>query len=51
MQRTPEILPCLWFDGLVGDPASANPARAMQAMLQMKKVDLAKIRRACDGAA
>ncbi len=36
---------------LVGDPASPNAARAMRAMLQMKKIDLAKIRQAYDGAA
>ena len=27
MQLTPEILPCLWFDGLVGARASASSAR------------------------
>ena len=34
---------------LVGDPESANSQRAMKAMLQMKKIDIDKIRRAYDG--
>ena len=34
---------------LVGDPGSAKSQRAMKAMLQMKKIDIDKIRRAFDG--
>jgi hypothetical protein len=33
----------------VGDPASEKSQRAMKAMLQMKKIDLEKIRQAYDG--
>jgi len=36
---------------LVGDPGSGKSQRAMKAMLQMKKIDLEKIREACDGTA
>jgi predicted 3-demethylubiquinone-9 3-methyltransferase (glyoxalase superfamily) len=35
----------------VGDPASEKSQRAMKAMLQMKKIDLEKIRQAYDGKA
>jgi predicted 3-demethylubiquinone-9 3-methyltransferase (glyoxalase superfamily) len=35
---------------LVSDPTSEKSQRAMQAMLQMKKIDLAAIKRAYDGA-
>lgn len=34
---------------LVGDPASAKSQRAMRAMLQMKKIDIDKIRQAYEG--
>jgi predicted 3-demethylubiquinone-9 3-methyltransferase (glyoxalase superfamily) len=34
---------------LVGDPDSANSQRAMKAMLQMKKIDIEKIRQAYEG--
>jgi len=34
---------------LVGDPGSEKSQRAMRAMLQMKKIDLEKIRQAYDG--
>lgn len=34
---------------LVGDPGSTQSQRAMRAMLQMKKIDLEKIRQAYDG--
>ena len=34
---------------LVGDPGSGKSQRAMKAMLQMKKIDLEKIRKAYDG--
>jgi predicted 3-demethylubiquinone-9 3-methyltransferase (glyoxalase superfamily) len=34
---------------LVGDPKSEKSQRAMQAMLQMKKIDLEKLKRAYDG--
>jgi predicted 3-demethylubiquinone-9 3-methyltransferase (glyoxalase superfamily) len=34
---------------LVGDPDSEKSQRAMRAMLQMKKIDLKKIKRAYDG--
>ncbi len=34
---------------LVGDPGSEKSQRAMKAMLQMKKIDLEKIRKAYDG--
>lgn len=34
---------------LVGDPESAKSQRAMQAMLQMKKLDIAALQRAYDG--
>ena len=34
---------------LVGDPGSEKSQRAMKAMLQMKKIDLEKIRQAYDG--
>lgn len=62
----PEAQQCGWLEGrfglswqaipralaeLVGDPASPNSARAMRAMLQMKKIDLEKIRQVYDGAA
>ena len=36
---------------LVGDPDSANSQRAMKAMLQMKKIDIEKIRQAYHGQA
>jgi predicted 3-demethylubiquinone-9 3-methyltransferase (glyoxalase superfamily) len=34
---------------LVGDPHSAKSQRAMKAMLQMKKIDLERLKRAYDG--
>jgi predicted 3-demethylubiquinone-9 3-methyltransferase (glyoxalase superfamily) len=37
------------LDELVGDPASEKSQRAMQAMLQMKKIDIAEIRHAYEG--
>ena len=36
---------------LVGDPGSEKSQRAMQAMLQMKKIDLERIRQAYEGTA
>jgi predicted 3-demethylubiquinone-9 3-methyltransferase (glyoxalase superfamily) len=36
---------------LVGDPGSEKSQRAMRAMLQMKKIDLAALRRAYEGTA
>jgi predicted 3-demethylubiquinone-9 3-methyltransferase (glyoxalase superfamily) len=35
----------------VGDPGAEKSQRAMKAMLQMKKIDLEKIRQAYDGTA
>ena len=43
-QVVPSMLP-----ELVGDPANAGSQRAMAAMLQMKKLDIAALRRAYDG--
>ncbi len=40
-QVVPEVL-----GDLVGDPSSENSQRAMQAMLQMKKIDIAALERA-----
>jgi predicted 3-demethylubiquinone-9 3-methyltransferase (glyoxalase superfamily) len=37
-----EIAPCLWFD--------ARAERAMRAMLKMKKIDIADLERAAEGA-
>jgi predicted 3-demethylubiquinone-9 3-methyltransferase (glyoxalase superfamily) len=37
------------LDQWVGDPNSAKSQRAMRAMLQMKKIDIAAIRRAYEG--
>jgi hypothetical protein len=34
---------------MINDPASENSQRATEAMLQMKKMDLEKIKRAYDG--
>ena len=34
---------------LLGDPDRANASRVMQAMLQMKKIDVAKLQQAYDG--
>lgn len=53
----PKIHPCLWFDDRVeermGEPVSgpdpAGARRAMETMLEMKKIDLAAIERACAG--
>lgn len=42
MPLAQKITPCLWFD-------SKRSQRAMKAMLQMKKIDLGRIRQACDG--
>lgn len=42
MPITQRIAPCLWFD-------SKKSQRAMKAMLQMKKIELGKIRQAYDG--
>lgn len=43
-QIVPTILP-----ELVNDPDSENSRRAMQAMFQMKKIDIAELKRAYDG--
>lgn len=43
-QITPRILV-----ELLGDPNPQKAQRAMQAMMQMKKIDIAALRRACDG--
>lgn len=37
------------LDEMVGNPDSEQSQRAMRAMLQMKKIDLAELRRAYDG--
>ena len=39
------------MEELFGDPDPERAKRAMQAMLQMKKLDLAELRAAADGAA
>jgi len=43
-QIIPEVL-----GKLVGDPASEKSQRAMKAMLQMKKIDIEKLKRAYEG--
>jgi predicted 3-demethylubiquinone-9 3-methyltransferase (glyoxalase superfamily) len=43
-----QIVPRLLVE-LIGDPASAKSQRAMKALLQMKKIDIDKIKRAYDG--
>lgn len=44
-----QIIPRAMIE-LVSDPASEKSQRAMKAMLQMKKIDIAALRRAYDGA-
>ena len=39
------------MEELFGDPDPERAKRAMQAMLEMKKLDLAELRAAADGAA
>jgi predicted 3-demethylubiquinone-9 3-methyltransferase (glyoxalase superfamily) len=43
-----QVVPRLLIE-LVGDPGSEKSQRAMKAMFQMKKIDLEKIKAACDG--
>jgi len=43
-QVIPSVLP-----RLISDPDPAKSGRAMQAMLQMKKIDIAKLERAAAG--
>lgn len=45
-----QIIPRAMIE-LVSDPASEKSQRAMKAMLQMKKLDIAELRRAYDGTA
>jgi predicted 3-demethylubiquinone-9 3-methyltransferase (glyoxalase superfamily) len=59
-QLQPRINPCMWFDGqaeaaaklpemlmdLHADPDRAKAGRVMEAMLKMKKIDIAQIQRA-----
>ena len=44
----PKQTPCLWFDTQREDPGRSQ--RAMQAMLQMTKIDIAELERAADQA-
>lgn len=38
------------FAGLLGDPDPAKSGRVMEAMLKMKKIDIAGLKRAHEGA-
>lgn len=55
MARIQQITPCLWFDNpavlheLLDDPDPAKSQRVMTALLQMKKLDIAALRRAHAG--
>jgi predicted 3-demethylubiquinone-9 3-methyltransferase (glyoxalase superfamily) len=43
-----QVVPNALFE-MLGDPDTEKSGRAMQAMLQMKKIDIAEMRRAFDG--
>ncbi len=44
-----QIVPTV-LDKLLGDPGPVKAGRVMQALLQMKKIDIAGLQRACDAA-
>ena len=43
-----QVIPTVLFD-MIGDPDSTKSQRATSTMLQMKKFDIAKLKRAYDG--
>ena len=49
MPTVNKISPCLWFADLFKDENSAKAARVMEAMLPMKKLDIAKLKKAAAG--
>ena len=47
MPNANRIAPCLWFDNQAEEAARpAKASRVMEAMLEMKKLDIAEIERA-----
>ncbi|WP_409565465.1 hypothetical protein [Pseudomonas protegens] len=52
MQRIHTITPCLWFDHQAHMMCAPDPSRSqrvIQALLGMKKIDIATLQRAFDG--